>query len=396
MRQAGLLLSRLVILSFLLSACGRGGESTFPPDATVALPTVPQIVTVAPSPLPAPATFTPSPVPPTATPDPLLNPLTGLPPLRPDLLQHRPVAIKITNFPRYVRPQSGLSYADVAFEYYIEAELTRFIAVFYGNEVERVGPVRSGRYFDAHVARMFQSFFVFKFADPRVMDYLTHSDLAPYLLVNEQGECPPFAYGQHTYDNYNNVFFELVKFRQTCVARMQTDDRPPVFWPLTFDPTPPKGDAGVRIYIRYSADSYHVWDYDPDLGRYRRYQETDDTRNGKPESYAPLVDALGNRPILADNVVVLFVRHTFANRFDKDDEVFHIDLESFGPAVLFRDGMAQEGFWHREETYQPLHLTDAYGTPLALRPGITFYQVLGLSSRYWSAPDGWHFIFQFP
>lgn len=396
MRQAGLLLSRLVILSFLLSACGRGGESTFPPDATVALPTVPQIVTVAPSPLPAPATFTPSPVPQSATPDPLLNPLTGLPPLRPDLLQHRPVAIKITNFPRYVRPQSGLSYADVAFEYYIEAELTRFIAVFYGDEVERVGPVRSGRYFDAHVARMFQSFFVFKFADPRVMDYLTHSDLAPYLLVNEQGMCPPFAYGQHTYDNYNNVFFELIKFRQVCVAQMQVDNRPPVFWPLTFDPTPPKGDAGVRIYIRYSADSYHVWDYDPALGRYRRYQETDDTRNGKPESYAPLVDALGNRPILADNVVVLFVRHTFANRFDKDDEVFHIDLEGFGPAVLFRDGMAQEGLWHREETYQPLHLTDAYGTPLALRPGITFYQVLGLSSRYWSAPDGWHFIFQFP
>lgn len=364
---------------------------------------------LSPSPLPAwpEATHTPMPLPspaPSATPTPapsptaafLLNPLTGLSPAREELLRHRPVAIKITLFPRYVRPQSGLSYADVVFEYYIEAELTRFIAVFYGDEAERVGPVRSGRYFDAHVARMFQSFFVFKFADPRVMKYLTHSDLAPYLLVNEQGECPPFSYGPYTYDNYNNVFFELVKFRQVCTARMGTDDRPPVFWPLAFDATPPKGDPGVRLYLRYSADSYHVWDYDPTMGRYRRYQERDDTRNGKPETYAPLTDALGNRPILADNVVVLFVRHTFANRFDKDDEVFQIELEGLGPALLFRDGIAQEGFWHREETYQPLRLTDAYGDPLALRPGITFYQVFGLSSRYWSAPDGWHVIFQFP
>ncbi len=344
---------------------------------------------------PVPST-TPSPLPPTSTPDPTLNPLTGLPAVHPELLQHRPVAIKITNFPRYVRPQSGLSHADVVFEYYIEAELTRFIAVFYGDEAERVGPVRSGRYFDAHVARMFQSFFVFKFADPRVMRYLTNSDLAPYLLVIENGECPPFALGKHIFDNYNNVFFELVKFRRLCLDRMQADDRRPSFVPWHFDPRPPQGEVGVRISIRYSADSYHLWLYDASTGRYQRYQETADTRDGKPESYAPLTDALDGRPILADNVVVLFVPHTFANRYDKDDEVFQINLEGLGPAVLFRDGVAQEGYWHRDETYQPLRLTDAYGEPLALRPGITFYQVLGLSSRYWSTPQGWYFIFQFP
>jgi hypothetical protein len=382
------LLSGLLFLA--LSGCG----ATLTPLPTPETPVPSATFTPFPA-LPTPS-LTPSPFPPTSTPDPTLNPLTGLPAVHPELLQHRPVAIKITNFPRYVRPQSGLSHADVVFEYYIEAELTRFIAVFYGDEAERVGPVRSGRYFDAHVARMFQSFFVFKFADPRVMRYLTNSDLAPYLLVIENGECPPFALGKNTFDNYNNVFFELVKFRRVCLARMQAEDRPPSFTPWRFDPRPPQGEVGVRISIRYSADSYHLWLYDTSSGRYQRYQETADTRDGKPESYAPLTDALDGRPILADNVVVLFVPHLFANRYDKDDEVFQINLEGFGPAVLFRDGMAQEGYWRREETYQPLRLTDAYGEPLPLRPGITFYQVLGLSSRYWSAPDGWHFIFQFP
>lgn len=379
----------LILLFFTMCAS--------PPAAPSAPPTVVLWPTATATPIPsATPTLTPSPLPPTSTPDPAFNPLTGLPAPRPELLRHRPVAIKITNFPRYVRPQSGLSHADVVFEYYIEAALTRFIAVFYGDEAERVGPVRSGRYFDAHVVRMFQSFFVFKFADPRVMNYLQHSDLAPYLLVIEQDECPPFALGKNTFDNYNNVFFELVKFRQLCTSRMLAEDRPPNFLPLTFDPQPPQGIPGVRIFIRYSDDSYHFWSYDPQSGHYQRYQETADTRQGKPESYAPLTDALDGRPILADNVVVLFVQHTFANRFDKDDEVFQINLEGFGPAVIFRDGMAQEGFWRRDETYQPLRLTDAYGDPLPLRPGVTFYQVLGLSSRYWSAADGWHFIFQFP
>ena len=99
-----------------------------------------------------------------------LNPLTGLPPSDPALMERRPLAIKVANYPRYNRPQYGLTLADNIYEYYIEGGLTRFIAVFYGNNSEWVGPVRSGRYFDENIQRMYQAFLVFKFADPRVLD----------------------------------------------------------------------------------------------------------------------------------------------------------------------------------------------------------------------------------
>src|SRR5687767_1955906 len=85
----------------------------------------------------------------------LTNPLTGLAFADPSLAERRPMAIKITNSPDYVRPQSGLSLADVVYEYYIEWGDTRFIAVFYGNDAEQVGPVRSGRFFDEHILRMY-------------------------------------------------------------------------------------------------------------------------------------------------------------------------------------------------------------------------------------------------
>lgn len=380
------------LVLFGLLACRPDAPATLTPPEPLAAGPLPTFTAT----LPPPALPTSTP-PPTPTPWPSdLNPLTGLPAAHPQFLSRRPVAIKITNFPRYVRPQSGLGHADLAFEYYIEEGLTRFIAIFYGDEAQRVGPVRSGRYFDAHVTRMFQAFLVFKYADRRVMDYLFHSELAPYLLVVENNECPPFALGQNTFDTYNNVFFDLVKFHQVCAAQSEATDAAPALRPFPFDPSPPAGQPGVRIYIRYSVDSYHVWDYDPAQGRYQRYQETTDMRDGRLESYAPLTDALDGRPIQADNVVVLFVQHTFANRFDKDDEVFHINLEGFGPAVLFRDGIAQEAYWRRTEMYQPLQITDAEGNPLPLRPGVSFYEVLGLSSRYWIAPEGWRFVFQFP
>ncbi|HSJ86019.1 MAG TPA: DUF3048 domain-containing protein, partial [Anaerolineales bacterium] len=49
-----------------------------------------------------------------------LDPLTGLVPADPSLLERRPLAIKVANYPRYIRPQSGLTLADNIYEYYIE------------------------------------------------------------------------------------------------------------------------------------------------------------------------------------------------------------------------------------------------------------------------------------
>ncbi len=137
-----------------------------------------------------------------------LDPLTGLSPADPALLDRRPLAIKVANYPRYIRPQSGLTLADNIYEYYIEGGLTRFIAVFYGNTSEWVGPVRSGRYFDENIQRMYQSFLVFKFADPRVLNYFEASDFSQFIVVPSFGKCPPFKLlPERHIEVYNNSYF---------------------------------------------------------------------------------------------------------------------------------------------------------------------------------------------
>src|ERR1051325_6802473 len=155
-----------------------------------------------------------------------LNPLTGLPPSDPALMERRPLAIKVANYPRYIRPQSGLTLADNVYEYYIEAGLTRFIAVFYGNNSEWVGPVRSGRYFDENIQRMYHSYLVFKFADPRVETHLlTTDDVSPFLVVPSLGSCPPFQLMKSRHiEVYNNSYFRMLLWPD-CMARDGLDNQ---------------------------------------------------------------------------------------------------------------------------------------------------------------------------
>jgi len=325
------------------------------------------------------------------------NPLTGLTAPDPELLERRPIAVKITQFPRYVRPQSGLTLADVVYEYYIEDGLTRFIAIFYGNDAGMVGPVRSGRFFDEHIARMYQAFFVFKYADPRVYNYYKDSDLKNYLVVPGKGSCPPFAVGEDDRDTYNNIFFDTVRFKD-CIAKRESveNTRPSVSGGFFSSLSPRSDQVAKRIFTQYSLDDYNYWEYLPKKNRYQRYQETETQRNGNGVSYAPLTDALTNLPVEADNVVVLFVLHRFANKFEEEDEVYHIELYGSGSAYVFRDGLVIEAAWHRNYLDQPIILTSPQGAPMYLKPGVTFYQVIGETSEVWHDGADWHFVWHDP
>ena len=141
-----------------------------------------------------------------------VNPLTGLVPVNPLLLYRRPIAVKVPNYPHYVYPQSGLSQADQIFEYHLEQGLTRFIAIFYGNDTQRVGPIRSGRIFDAHIIQMYNSAFVFNYAyreegnEPLdVLGYL-ESLLDERLFVNDPGVSRSWMWRDESIGSYNNLF----------------------------------------------------------------------------------------------------------------------------------------------------------------------------------------------
>lgn len=326
-----------------------------------------------------------------------LNPLTGLPASDPSLMERRPLAIKVANYPRYIRPQSGLTLADIVFEYYIEAGLTRFVAVFYGNDSEWVGPVRSGRYFDEHVQRMYHAYLVFKFADPRELSYFQISDFSDFLVVPTIGSCPPFRLlPSRNIETYNNSYFNTILW-EDCVVRDGLENQRPSIRSGFFSGVPPQSDLpGTQMFTYYSVDSYNYWLYRPETQQYVRYQEIADTRNDKPESYDVLMDAVTATAVHASNVIVLLAPHTFSNTFDREDEVYQIDLTGSGEAYVFRDGVGILARWYRTDKDQPLLLAGLNGAPIYLRPGITFYQVIGARSYVDQDAGEWHFHHEVP
>jgi hypothetical protein len=403
------IVSILLAASLLLAAAG----------CTPAAPTAEIIPTATPTALPTPrptstavvfelkASSTPLP---SATPFPTLeaqqvlgagnlpegvNPLTGLPVPDPAILERRPIAIKVTNFPRHVRPQWGLTLADHVYEYYLEDLITRFIAVFYGNNAERVGPVRSGRFFDEHVVRMYKSFFVFAWADDRVVDPWTESDLRNFLVVERGDNCPPMCRFGPAYD-YNTLFVDTFALEEYIAARRTSNDRQELN-SLNFGVVPPFSPlGGVQVYVGFSDFSYHRWDYDPGSRRYLRYQDTLDAVGVEPD-YAPLTDSLMGEQIAADNLVILLVKHEyFANT--PTTEIVSMNLFGEGDAYALRDGRVYKVRWQRAAATDLLSLVYPDGQPYLLKPGNVWFEVLGETSQISQDPSSksWQFEFAIP
>ena len=184
------------------------------------------------------------------------NPLTGKRADNSQLLERRPLAIKITNFPRSVRPQWGLNAADHVWEYYLEDELTRFVGVFYGTNAERVGPVRSGRPFDEYLLRMYKAILTFAYADRRLMDqWVADKEISPFMVIQKPDNCPPMC-RIGAKDNYNNLFTNTTELSKYVTERGTSNGRQALDG-LRFEQTglgTSGGGSADRLEIRFSPE----------------------------------------------------------------------------------------------------------------------------------------------
>ena len=255
-----------------------------------------------------------------------VDPLTGLKPENPDHLNSRPVAIKLSTSTRgLVRPyQTGLTRADQVYEYYIEDGLTRFIAVFYSRNAERAGPVRSGRYFDEYIMRMYHSALVYGHADKRVEDYLLASDLRPLLFEEQDNYFPPL-WDSGSKNAENRLYVDTAGVGAKLTDNSHQDLRAAMFGPLLY---PAALSSINQIYTHYSIYSYNYWEYDPASHVYKRFSDAMDAASfGQSESYAPLIDHLTGQQVTTNNLIVLSVPHIFHNEFDRADQLLDISLK---------------------------------------------------------------------
>jgi len=373
--RSPLLLALCALASLLLLSPGCANPTPTPtPTKTPkppATPTPPPPPTLTPTP-----TLTPiSVVVATPTPQPTLPadvcPLTGEKVNDPKHLERRPLAVKISNFPPIVRPQAGLSFADVVFEHYVEKGLTRFTAIFLSRDAEKVGSIRSARLIDLEIVPMFKAIFAYSGSSWGIKQKIIKSDFADRVLSPDFGDpgfrripAPGKAF-EHTLFSDTKTLWQIAEERGLN-ARQDLSG-----W--EFSEKPPRGGKrATKIEIVYKAGYASAeYEYDPQRGAYLRYVL------GEPH-----LDELTEEQIAVTNVVVVYAEHEEVDvlggtpgpppRYSTE-----IRLRGEGRAVVFRDGRAFEGQWVRRRR-DLIRFVDEAGHIIPLKPGNTWIQVVPL------------------
>lgn len=340
---------------------------------------------------------TPDPLLPTPTPTPYtygpeefpkaINPLTGLRVSDPSLLKRRPIVIKITNFPRNVRPQFGLNAADHVYEYYIGDNFTRFIGVFYGQDAERVGPVRSARLFDEHLMRLYNGIFVFAYADDRILERLMVPELIPYLVIETKSNCPPICRIEHHGSSYNNLFADTRALTE-YIDKRDVDNGRQNLSGLFFSSQPSQsGQTGETLSIRFTYASYHRWEYNAERGKYLRFQDVSDNVGEAEMDYLPLLDSLDLQQVSADNLIVMRVHHEIVYK-SSSTQIDDMPIIGEGSGYAFRDGQIYPIYWASNGNNRIFSLYLPDGNPYPLKPGNVWFEIVGETSIFKLGNDG--------
>jgi hypothetical protein len=389
------LINNFIMGIFLLSACTMRGPLEATSTATATRTKSLSTATTIPSTTPRPTT-TPSSIP-TATPlvagpekyPEGMNPLTGLMVDNPDLLNRRPLMIKVSNFPREGRPHAGLSQADIVFDYFIGEGTNRFIALFYGQDAERVGPVRSGRLVDAQLVRLYQGILGYASADPFNVNPTILNQLGNRAVSQSPKTCPALCdIGPHSVFSVFANTAELTRHHQQLSGN---PDLQPELGGMFFKSTKPENGLPAELLtIQYNAYNIGEWQFEQDTGKYLRWIESVDADNNL--RMIPLIDRNNDTLIDAENVIILFAPYTqYAPTLHDVGLWYNWDGQR---AVLFRDGVAVEGIWKFVGTDRPLQFFNEAGESLALKPGNTWIILGGLNSTLEEKTPG-HWTFQF-
>jgi hypothetical protein len=358
-------------------------ETAAPTGTSAASPTAPETLTLTPA-LPA-VTY---PVGPTGFPADV-DPLTGLRVSDPNILDRRPLAIKISNFPRSARDYlSGISRADMIWEFYTEFGNTRFLAMFYGQDSEKVGPVRSARILDGRIVPHYDAILVHVQAFELVYKVLSQAGVD---TINEfPAACPALCRDASVPDPVNSVFGNTVAL--TAYARKVglLSGGQPNLDGMVFDTAVPAGGSpSAGAFIHFTMVTLAEWKWDAAIGRYLRFSDSGSAAN----TTVALIDHSTGAQVAADNVIVLFApifRYPTVN--PASGEVWDVDLSGSGRAMFFRDGTAVDGTWKNAGPNAPIQFFTAAGAPFALHPGATYVGMIndkGSASK--AASTEWDF-----
>lgn len=273
-----------------------------------------------------------------------------------------PVAVMIENLAS-IRPQAGLSQANLVYEALAEGGITRFMAVYAHHEViDKIGPIRSARHYFVDWAEEYGGVYSYVGGSPQALGITNSSE---YLSDLNQFYNSAYYYRADDSSAPHNLFSnsELFSYALRDLGLMTRSGDYAVYQFKTNADKADRPDSTAPVTIDYSTDEYVVeWRYDRDSNSYLRW-------NGGKEHR----DVNNNEQLQARNIIVQKVPTTLL-----EADSGRLDLETLGEgeAIVFQDGTAYVGRWKKTERGQRTQFTNPAGQPFAFNPGVTWIEVV--------------------
>lgn len=307
------------------------------------------------------------------------------------------------------RPQSGLSRADVVYEYVAEGGITRFLGIFYCNAAAsdvRIGPIRSIRQVAINLAGEYGPFPLLVHSggannicktcpggvkprgtvDPRVNAFDILSELGwrsatgnaldagtnvGYPEVWRDYERIPGVASEHTYMGSTDKLFDVGIERGFAYEDESGDawDKNFTMWKFV-DGEATSSPKAAKIAFEFwsnKTDYDVVWDYNKDTNEYLR------TNGGKPHT-----DLDNKKQISAENVVIQFVKEE--GPVDKEHHMYY-EVVDEGDALIFQNGNVIEGKWEKDSLSSKTKFTDNSGKEVSFVRGQTWIELVPAGNK---------------
>jgi len=257
---------------------------------------------------------------------------------------HRPLAVMIDNHALARPHQFGLQKADVIYEAVAEGGITRFLAVFHSQEVEKLGPVRSSRVYYIDWALEFPAYY----AHVGGASKPGPADINAYITKNKVLSLNQFRLGAATYTYGGDVMLGgtiLSHINYTSTAKLwEAGERLypgtnflPEFAIWKFKAEVPFGERPESQEISFDFDGLPLyagrWVYDKKNNYYLRFQ------GGTPH-----IDQATGKQLFAKNVALVSMIQRSAG--DGTNHRLYTTTGQ-GDAVLYFDGKETLATWKR-------------------------------------------------
>ena len=294
--------------------------------------------------------------------------LSGLP-VSEKIGNRRPVAIMLNNL-EAAQPMSGISYADVVYEYVVEGSITRLMGLFENyDKLDKIGSVRSCREYFVYTALEFDAIYM-HFGQAAYALSLLEEDYVNNL--NGLGEAGDTCFYRTTDRKAPHNVYTSSKGIEAGIKKLgYREDHYDgykgkfKFCDLNTEVTNENGVPVVHMEPKYKINK--PWfDYNPETKKYERFQY------GEAQ-----VDLETGEALAYDNVIF---QYNFWTQLDEKDYLA-FDCHSGGTFQYFTHGKMVMGTWQRElneENYNmsAIRYYDADGNELVINNGKTFVCVI--------------------